>query len=428
MSTKPYRPLDTSGNNYADMVGMSELDKAALAAAKQSWEAANAAGDEAGKAAAHRQGETIRAQYGYSGGVDGTQYLPTGQAKQSPPTGQTQRFTYQSAPQYVNKYQAQLDDLTKQILGREAFSYDAEKDPLYQQYEASYTRNGQKAMEDTLGQVSARTGGLASSYAATAAQQAYDGYMSALNDKIPELRQLAYSMYMDEGDRLRSDLAMLQGREQDDYAKFLGEQGQYNTDRSFHYGLFNDQRSYDYQTARDALNDRRYDSEVDYSKAADKAATLAASGDFSGYKALGYTDKEIAGMKAAYDREQAAAMLKARSGGGSGSRGGGSSSTGKPALSYSQAKALYDDGVRTEKVLSAMEYYVGDIGGEGTGQRTESYGPAKMSGIARNMAKFASMSGMGGAKWAEEVEKALDDGSMTEAEANELLKLYGYGA
>ena len=33
--------------------------------------------------------------------------------------------------------------------------------------------------------------------------------------------------------------------------------------------------------------------------------TLAAGGDFSGYKALGYTDQEIAGLKSAYNKAQA---------------------------------------------------------------------------------------------------------------------------
>ena len=37
-----------------------------------------------------------------------------------------------------------------------------------------------------------------------------------------------------------------------------------------------------------------------------KAETLAAYGDFSGYAALGYTDAEIAAMKAAYDKAVAA--------------------------------------------------------------------------------------------------------------------------
>jgi len=64
--------------------------------------------------------------------------------------------------------------------------------------------------------------------------------------------------------------------------------------------------------------------------------------------------------------------------------------------------------------------------GKNAAKNTASFGPAEMSRIARNVAKFVSMSGVGSAKWAEEVEKALDNGSLTEAEANELLKMYGY--
>lgn len=46
----------------------------------------------------------------------------------------------------------------------------------------SYEQQGQKAMQDTLGQVAARTGGLASSYAGSAAQQSYNNYMQTLED------------------------------------------------------------------------------------------------------------------------------------------------------------------------------------------------------------------------------------------------------
>lgn len=52
----------------------------------------------------------------------------------------------------------------------------------------TYVDSGQKAMKDTVGQVSARTGGMASSYAQTAGQQAYGNWMSRLEDA-------AYSMY-----------------------------------------------------------------------------------------------------------------------------------------------------------------------------------------------------------------------------------------
>ena len=326
-----YRPLDSSGNDYASMAGMSDLDKAALDAAGSSWNKANAAGDKAGMEAAHKQAESIRGKYGYSGGGDGSQYIPF-------QTSKKEEFSYGSAPTYTSKYQGKIDELTEAILNREAFTYDPEKDPTYQQYKESYTRNGERAMQDTLGQVSARTGGLASSYASSAAQQTYDGYMSALADKIPELRQLAYSMYMDEGNTQRANLEMLMALEQGDYAKYADLLGQWNTDRNFDYGVHRDQISdnrynneWNYQVGRDDIADKRYEdetawersqytSEKEYNQALAKAQTLAAAGDFSGYKALGYTDAEIKNLKTAYDKAQHASV--------SGTRKGSSSSSG----------------------------------------------------------------------------------------------------
>lgn len=91
--------------------------------------------------------------------------------------------------------------------------YDPETDRTYQQYKRSYIDNGQRAMDDTLGMVSARTGGLASSYAMTAANQTYNNYMKQLADKIPELENAArqrltedYSRYLGLSDKERSAL------------------------------------------------------------------------------------------------------------------------------------------------------------------------------------------------------------------------------
>ena len=360
-SSSGYRPLDSSGNDYASMVGMSDLDKAALEAAGQSWNNANAAGDRAGMDAAHRQAESIRNKYGYSGGSDGSQYIPTGVTKQE--------FSYSSAPSYTSKYQDQIDELTEAILGREPFEYNYLEDPNYQQYEESYTRSGQRAMQDTLGQVAARTGGLASSYATTASQQAYDNYMSALADKIPELRQLAYSMYMDEGNEMRNNLEMLLALEQGDYAKYQDLLGQYNTDRNFDYGVFRDEvgddrynLEWNYNAGRDQISDQRYEdetawnreqyeSETEYNRALEKAQTLAAAGDFSGYKELGYTDEEVAALQATYDRAQAASRLS--SSGGSSSGGGSSSSSGSGGSGSSSSSEdiytrMYQSGIRSE--------------------------------------------------------------------------------
>lgn len=291
-----YKPVDSSGNDYAGLAGMSDLHKAALDAATKSWHEADSRGDQAGRDAAHQKAESIRALYNYSGGGDGSEYIPTGQRQQPA----AEKFSYESAPAYVNKYQDQIDSLTKQILGREAFSYDPETDPAYQQYRESYTRGGQRAMQDTLGQVSARTGGLASSYAGSAAQQTYDGYMSALADKIPELRQLAYQMYLDEGNTQRANLSMLQGLEQGDYGKYQDLLGQYNTDRSFAYGQHRDSIGDSRYSDETAYNRGIYADETAYNRGLARAKQLAEIGDFSGYKALGYSDEETERLQAAF--------------------------------------------------------------------------------------------------------------------------------
>lgn len=91
------------------------------------------------------------------------------------------------------------------------FSYDAQSDPTYQQYAAQYQREGRRAMENTLAQVAARTGGLASSYATSAAQQQYDNYMAQLQDVIPQLEQIAYQRY-------RNELSDLDSKFETEYA------------------------------------------------------------------------------------------------------------------------------------------------------------------------------------------------------------------
>lgn len=306
--------------------------RAAAAAGKTTW------------ADAHDYVERIRSNYGYSGDTDGSRYIPLEMGGGGRGNGGGGRgnggggFSYEAAPTYTSRYQNQIDDLTRQILNREAFSYDPEKDPTYQQYKESYTRNGERAMQDTLGQASARTGGLASSYAGSAAQQTYDNYMGALADKIPELKQLAYSMYQDEGNTQRANLEMLVALEQGDYAKYADLLAQYNTDRSFDYGVHRDNISderynneWNYSVGRDQIADKRYEDETaynretykdetEYNRALAKAQTLAAGGDFSGYKALGYTDQEIAGLKSAYNKAQAS--VRSGKSGGTGGKGG----------------------------------------------------------------------------------------------------------
>ena len=77
-----------------------------------------------------------------------------------------------------------------------SFSYDPATDQLYQAYRKQYIREGRRSTEDTLGQLAAASGGIPSSYAATAAAQAGNYYNAQLTDKIPELEQLAYNRWL----------------------------------------------------------------------------------------------------------------------------------------------------------------------------------------------------------------------------------------
>lgn len=224
-------------------------------------------------------------------------------------------FSYGSAPSYTSKYSDQINDLVQQILNSSYGGFKTGDE--YAALQQSYTKNGQKAMQDTLGQISARTGGLASSYAGSASQQSYDNYMDALE-------QAAMEMYQDKLSGDRSNLSMLSGLESADYAKYADQLSQWNTDRSFNYGVESDNRNYNYQLGRDVVSDNHYNQEyadsrsdyadtrgdAKYQKQAAAADNLAQYGDFSGYKALGYTDSQIAAMKKQWQVEQALAAAK----------------------------------------------------------------------------------------------------------------------
>lgn len=132
-----------------------------------------------------------------------------------------------------------VEDALAKILNQTPFSYNPSTDPTYKQYEEQYTRQGKEAASNVLAQVSARTGGLASSYAGVASQQQNEAYMAALADKIPELRQAAYDMYDAQYKRDLNNYNLLYGREQDtlanDWKERTFERSNLESDRN--YGL-----------------------------------------------------------------------------------------------------------------------------------------------------------------------------------------------
>lgn len=124
---------------------------------------------------------------------------------------------------YQSRFEERLQALYDRIAGREAFDYEPEEDEAYQRYARLYAARGAAAMEDTLGKAAALTGGYGSSYAQSAGQQAYNGYLQELAALVPELRQAALAEYQQEGKALQEQYSLLHAQEKADYDRWQDE-------------------------------------------------------------------------------------------------------------------------------------------------------------------------------------------------------------
>ena len=133
---------------------------------------------------------------------------------------------------YEGAYNEQIEAMLQRVLNGESFNYDLNADALYKQYAEQYAREGRRAMEDTVGSAAALTGGYASSYGVTAGSEAYQTYLTKLNDIVPELQKAAYERYLNERNADSSRLALLRSLEDEDYSRYRDELSDYRADGS----------------------------------------------------------------------------------------------------------------------------------------------------------------------------------------------------
>ncbi len=220
------------------------------------------------------------------------------------------------------------------ILNREDFSYDLNGDALYQQYKDKYIQQGKMAMQDTMGQAAAMTGGYGNSYATTAGNQAYQASLQNLNDIVPELYQMAYDKYNQEGQELYSQYSLLSDDRNTEYGMWADKGNKLLTDRDYYtgradteygkeYGQWSDNRTYDtnqywsetnfgYGKERDEVADeqwqksfeegqRQYNTTLEFNKAqASKSSSSSGSGGSGGSEDTG-TAPEFASYTKAFD-------------------------------------------------------------------------------------------------------------------------------
>ena len=124
----------------------------------------------------------------------------------------------QSDFQLSDKHKQELLDIVE---GRDTFSYDAQSDPMYQQYREQYTRNARGAAEDVYANATARSGGFGNSYANVAAQQTYNTQMEGVTDIIPELEALAYGRHQTQQEQKLTAYDQLQALYDADHEELL---------------------------------------------------------------------------------------------------------------------------------------------------------------------------------------------------------------
>ena len=310
---------------------------------RQNW--ANATTQEE-KTAAHNRAENIRKAYGsYSGAADGMQgkYSPTyvkpnKAAENSNVDALFNKFNeaYKNpAPTWTPRYEAEIQGILSDISNRKGFSYNMNEDKMYQQYRDQYIREGQRAMKDTAAQTAALTGGYGSTYGAIAAQQGYDNYLAALNDRVPQLEQMAYGRYTDELADKYNQLGAYQTEENRLYGQYMDALGQYNTDRNFAFNSMQQamsQNNYENEFDRNLFeSDRSYgltEEQWKFQQQQQAIENALSTGDYSKLKELGF---DISYLKYMQDMEkaQAALMLQQKQLAMAGRTSGGSSGGGK---------------------------------------------------------------------------------------------------
>ena len=337
---------------------------------------------------------------GASGGVPGLNGYPIGNGN----------YPNSGWEPYRNDVLAQL---SKILSNPPEFNYggsewDAIRDALARQYvnqnysdwtkgdeyaalKARITDQGRQAMQDTLGQVSARTGGLASSYAGSAAQQAMNSYMANLE---PQARQqfaslmntilgqfntagtmadLDYNRYVDKYGYDRQNWR--------DTAEGLNTMyGNYSDLDNQAYNRFRDDQSYatdmmkwdanqdwkakeweqallEYQDDKDAAARKEAQNQIEMilgsgGSLADIPADLIAQS--------GWGTATLAAAERAAQQEIAAAKTKGRS-----SSGSKKAASSKPNLTYAQVTKRIEEAIENNRMpsdadIAAYEYYAGE--------------------------------------------------------------------
>ncbi len=208
-------------SSYDKALPTSELG--GIIEAKKSYNKAKAEGNTKGMQEANNRANTIRKNSGsYTGGIDGSEYNYA-----------SKPYEIRINQTYSSPYEKDKKRITNILSKRGEFSYNPEKDPIFEIYKNLYTRLGNEAYDRALSENALRTGGVVSTSAQSAAMQAKNRYNSMLTEKIPELYEASYEKYLSEYERLYRELELFSDLDDKAYKRHRDEISDWESDREY---------------------------------------------------------------------------------------------------------------------------------------------------------------------------------------------------
>lgn len=209
-------------------------------------------------------------------------------------------FSYNGTkPTYASPYSQQIDRLFNEIRNTPEFTYDPDTDETYLALEKQYRNLGQRAMQNTSSRIAAQTGGIASSYAASAGAQAFNQYMSELSGFVPELQQLAYEMYQGDMSKKYKELEALKDMDSEAYGRYLDDLEQQNYLKELAYKKTLDDREqqnyekeFAYRQEQDRVAQNNYLTELEYRLFLDELEQLNYEKEFDYRKEQDYVEQQ----------------------------------------------------------------------------------------------------------------------------------------
>lgn len=178
---------------------------------------------------------------------------------------------------YFDPYRGDLDRQREAIESRGPFSYDYREDDLYKTIRALKEKEAQKAYNDGYAQLSRQFDGDIPVNMINKLITTKGEITDQADSYIPQLRQMAYQMHQDEGDRMLQNYSLTRDAAAEDYARWSADRDfilsgmenkyardrydkefEYNKgidDRNFNYAKDVDERNFNYNADRDEVSD-----------------------------------------------------------------------------------------------------------------------------------------------------------------------------